>query len=76
MKPSGAEFHGSIGVSYHDVTDVTSITTAATFLLKQLEPRNSVLVESFIDTLRIQEPGTCMYMFLSFVFKTIFSLSY
>ena len=58
MKPSGAEFHGSIGISYHDVADVTSITAAATFLLKQLEPRNSVLVECFVDTLTLKGSGT------------------
>ena len=57
VKPSGAAFHGSIGVSYHDVTDVTSITAAVTFLLNQLDSRNSVMIETFIDTLEIQESG-------------------
>ena len=57
VKPSGPEFHGSIGITCHNSSDVTSITSAVTSLLEQLEPRHSVLLESFVDTLTPKMTG-------------------
>ena len=47
MKPSGSVWHGSRGVTFHDVTDFDGILHAAIKLLNDLEVENAVLIETF-----------------------------
>lgn len=47
VKPSGVIWHGSLGVTYHDRNDVIGISEAAIYLLRDIEPENCILVETF-----------------------------
>lgn len=49
VKPSGPQFLGSVGVSFHSVTDVPSVVRAAEELLAEISEGNSVLVEQFVE---------------------------
>ncbi|XP_033728500.1 LOW QUALITY PROTEIN: carnosine synthase 1-like [Pecten maximus] len=47
VKPSGVIWHGSLGVTYHARNNVIGIAEAVIYLLKDIEPENSILVETF-----------------------------
>ncbi|OWF52029.1 carnosine synthase 1-like [Mizuhopecten yessoensis] len=47
VKPSGVIWHGSLGVTYHARSDVIGIVEAVVHLLKDMEPENGILVETF-----------------------------
>ncbi|XP_060084792.1 carnosine synthase 1-like isoform X2 [Ylistrum balloti] len=47
VKPSGVIWHGSLGVTYHARNDLKGVVEAVIHLLNDLEPENSILVETF-----------------------------
>lgn len=65
VKPSGPRYLGSVGVSLHRVTDVSSIVKSAEELLLEIEEGCSVLVEEFIEHLIPNDSGkNCVYNFV------------
>lgn len=55
VKPSGPPYFGSIGVSYHDVCDVSTVVHAVHALITQIEDGCSVLVESYVEPLKCRQ---------------------
>ena len=68
MKPSGPKYLGSVGISFHSTSDVTSIIAAADDLLQEIEEGSSVLVEEFIEPIIPQDAGK---YFVSFNYSIV-----
>lgn len=49
VKPSGPRYLGSVGVSFHSVSDIPSIVNATVELLVEIDAGCSVLVEEFVE---------------------------
>ena len=53
-------WHGSIGVTYHDVNDTEGVVSAVLNLFSTLEKDNSVLIEAFYTPTAAQDSGKSM----------------
>ncbi|XP_072042194.1 carnosine synthase 1-like [Amphiura filiformis] len=49
VKPSGSEFHASIGGTIHQAGDLESISNAVEDLLEKMDGGDTVLVETFVE---------------------------
>ncbi|XP_060602022.1 carnosine synthase 1-like isoform X2 [Ruditapes philippinarum] len=58
VKPSGPKYLGSVGISFHSASNVTSIIEAADDLLQEIDEGSSVLIEEFIEPISPRNTGT------------------
>jgi hypothetical protein len=67
VKPSGPKYLGSVGISFHSASNVTSIIEAADDLLQEIDEGSSVLIEEFIEPISPRNTGKfikCCFFFL------------